>query len=933
MRNDLNNEQDDQPMMILTIDIGNGHFDKLQLFDLNNIEQETYDFCVKNKLDFNTMQEINNQIENVLKDKQFQEEQAMDNIFQEIKEEEENDERITDNNINEDNKTNEDNINDDISEEDNYEKNDNKLIVEDNNKNKQESIIIPNSNEICLETAPNENINSNYTIENENNNINNNINDEENKNEIINDKKNDNNIDIKNNINEEDNKNENKTNKSSNKSKESNNSLSKTESNQSKKDFKFRKKSIKENIKDAISMAKEQTKEKDNILNKDINNNSNLNSKKIIKQEKDNDKSKENKNNKSNQNIEPDDNSNIRNKIIEKNQNENNSINNKIPNNIKNIPKCNNEKNKSEKNIKNNENIINQNVSNIQNNNNISKERKSSKKKYTNKSASNKTCHINNFNNYNPGKELYKRGLKYLEDEKEKLEALKNNLEIDDLEENTFAPKINKISQTQNDKRREKKLECSNPEIIKNYKQYKESKLEFLKQKTDKDFNKIHTFKPIINQSFSTTKINRNNNNDENAKSTFERLYDYRIDYKENNDKLKEKIYNEYSFKPQINENSIFYKMNIPFNERLQTYSNKTKENMIKIQQEYEKELGYNKSFKPQLNDKKNKDLIKDRDTFFLNEIQKLNLNLNKDGKEDEQNNNNIIDPFTKLYLYGKKYEQEKNFLTEKYYQNINKNPQFNEINEEIINKKKEKSFKRIFKLLDEDEDGKISPTHISISRLPKNIQIILSPIFNELREENETLNEVEFVFVCQQLYLSLPWSEQRELTTLEDMEKKILKKEKILKEKNNYSFKPKINKKRNLSFENPTKLYVNNSSFQNNNKNNRIKNINNSSINKNKSKEKIGLNKINNNISIYKNNIPFRNNEIEINANGMKKNNEDNKQLNISNNYRKDNYSILRNTEINIIGKNYNTNIKNKKSSKRINYENFINVKAKNKK
>ena len=55
-------------------------------------------------------------------------------------------------------------------------------------------------------------------------------------------------------------------------------------------------------------------------------------------------------------------------------------------------------------------------------------------------------------------------------------------------------------------------------------------------------------------------------------------------------------------------------------------------------------------------------------------------------------------------------------------------------------------------------------------------------------------------------------------------MEKKILKKEKIQKEKNNYSFKPKINKKRNLSFENPTKLYVNNNNYQNNNKNNRIK-------------------------------------------------------------------------------------------------------------
>ena len=71
MKNGSNIESELQPMMILTIDIGNGQVDKLQLYDLNNIDKETYDFCVKNKLDFNTMQEINTQIQNVLKDNQL----------------------------------------------------------------------------------------------------------------------------------------------------------------------------------------------------------------------------------------------------------------------------------------------------------------------------------------------------------------------------------------------------------------------------------------------------------------------------------------------------------------------------------------------------------------------------------------------------------------------------------------------------------------------------------------------------------------------------------------------------------------------------------------------------------------------------------------------------------------------------------------------
>lgn len=62
MEFDFNQELDSQPLMILTIDIGNGQYDKLKIFDFNIIEKETYDFCAKNKLDFSTMKEINNQI-------------------------------------------------------------------------------------------------------------------------------------------------------------------------------------------------------------------------------------------------------------------------------------------------------------------------------------------------------------------------------------------------------------------------------------------------------------------------------------------------------------------------------------------------------------------------------------------------------------------------------------------------------------------------------------------------------------------------------------------------------------------------------------------------------------------------------------------------------------------------------------------------------
>ena len=53
-------------LMVLTIDVGNGTCDKLRIFNINNYQEETYDFCAKHNLDFNTMKEINHQIENAL---------------------------------------------------------------------------------------------------------------------------------------------------------------------------------------------------------------------------------------------------------------------------------------------------------------------------------------------------------------------------------------------------------------------------------------------------------------------------------------------------------------------------------------------------------------------------------------------------------------------------------------------------------------------------------------------------------------------------------------------------------------------------------------------------------------------------------------------------------------------------------------------------
>ena len=59
---------DENNLLILTIDIGNNKIEKLYLKDLNNPEKDIYNFCMENKLNYESLNEIKNQISNVLND-------------------------------------------------------------------------------------------------------------------------------------------------------------------------------------------------------------------------------------------------------------------------------------------------------------------------------------------------------------------------------------------------------------------------------------------------------------------------------------------------------------------------------------------------------------------------------------------------------------------------------------------------------------------------------------------------------------------------------------------------------------------------------------------------------------------------------------------------------------------------------------------------
>ena len=59
-----------EPLMILTIDIGNGQIDKLYISSKEKYQEETYDFCMRNKLDYETMKNIKEEIVKVMEKKE-----------------------------------------------------------------------------------------------------------------------------------------------------------------------------------------------------------------------------------------------------------------------------------------------------------------------------------------------------------------------------------------------------------------------------------------------------------------------------------------------------------------------------------------------------------------------------------------------------------------------------------------------------------------------------------------------------------------------------------------------------------------------------------------------------------------------------------------------------------------------------------------------
>ena len=675
MSSTINNKDENlnTSLMVLTIDIGNGICDKLRIHNINDYQEEAYNFCAKNNLDFNTMKEINHQIEKVLLDSGVC--------------------------LNEINSKNIDEKQLYIKKSQNSLKKNNYLKNFRNEMNKKKE-----------SSALNKKVIKRYNE----------------KPWIYNSKK------LKD------------SSQSNNYSYLMSTSRGNTSSIKSSSIKEF---NINSNVKNAFHAIKESTE-------RNIDNNTN-NQQKIINKSNTIKSFRQNSNNKLRGFIRDSHNiidSDRNNKILfsyshnTKNKNESNKNNKKRKESIELLNKY-ESNNKKEREKKDEIMIIefDSNSNNNISNNKINEENTSQKKKK------------DKFNNILNSISLTNKDNKKTNSSSEKILYRSYKTESSDQKENKYNNLTNKSDVYIKSKIN---FNLSNVDQIKDFKKHKEDRIKNLKEQQEMQFRRLYTFRPLINHTNINTEVNQDNINHKrtNTSSRFDRLYDYRLNYKENKKKLSVKYEENYSFRPKINSVSCYPLAKISFNERLKLYSDKSKYTINKLQKSLEQKRGTIESNNLILNTEKHN---------LLNERKESKKNISK-SKEGHKQQNQIIN----------KYIEKTKLLTDKNLEERNKSTRHRHMSNDLINNKKIRCFKNLFKLLDsDDKDGKISNKNINTKNLPKEIKILLDPIITELNNCNETLSESEFVFICDKLFESLKYVQKQKLLSFDLEENKNINK------------------------------------------------------------------------------------------------------------------------------------------------------------
>ena len=291
----------------------------------------------------------------------------------------------------------------------------------------------------------------------------------------------------------------------------------------------------------------------------------------------------------------------------------------------------------------------------------------------------------------------------------------------------------------------------------KKYKQEKEKEILSIQKQVDKIDSKKSLLKENIdiNNLYDMNKYSNFNNME--SSNHFRKEQSNNHIYTPSNyynigkvNRLMEEYNKKYSFHPIINDN---YKTDLTFDERLNIFNNiskakkeELKNNLLNIKvdengQEY---------FKPKLISRQ----------YYTNYSKRNN---NSVKYEDE--NEKKMDIFNKNYLYWKKYNSNKEKLYNKYYNNINEPHFFSKVQStKYLNEANYKAFCNLFNELDSDQDNLITSLSMNLNNIPDNILKIIEPLLVELKEDQQTLNQDEFIKAMSKLYENISSTERRQL-------------------------------------------------------------------------------------------------------------------------------------------------------------------------
>lgn len=312
---------------------------------------------------------------------------------------------------------------------------------------------------------------------------------------------------------------------------------------------------------------------------------------------------------------------------------------------------------------------------------------------------------------------LYERGLSRNCKLNRKISSLRQEMNKKGDVNNTFQPIINPISKQAQENRIAKGLEYNNPKAVSNYKSYSLEKTKALIEKYNyieiEENENQKKFVPEINRHYKSKKKNKTDYNNNEYPNRFEKLYNDMKIRDKNLQELTDSVFKLHHYFPKVNKNA---QIKMRFDYRLVENDSKMALKKDELTKKIkDSELYDNKTnqplFQPKFESKSTREL----------------RTMTHDTSIKKQKKKNTI-----------KQEMKKSL---------------NCTSEEIFETKKALAFKKIFKVLDLDDDGEISSITMNKKGLSKTMSKILMPLIDEMKECSETITEKEFIGICNKLY------------------------------------------------------------------------------------------------------------------------------------------------------------------------------------